>query len=367
MSAKRILITGADGYLGARLASRCLASTDDCVLLWIRASDEREFQAKRENLDRRLNGPADRVSYHWGDLTSEAPFQSVEPEAISRIIHSAAVTRFNVDEATAQNVNVEGTEKMLGFASRCRSLEAFGLLSTVYASGLKSGSVEETVIDGKDGFANHYESSKWKSEASLLRDFDHLPWRILRVATVIADSDDGCVSQYNAFHNTLKLFYYGLLSLIPGKPETPVYFVTGDFVTESVFDLMNTASNQTIYHIAHTAKESLTLGELIDLAFEIFEQESDFKSRRILKPLYADAESFDLLADGINAFGGSIVNQAISSVAPFGKQLFIRKEIDNHNLVSTLESYSAPDARQLIKNTCRYLLRTKWGRQVNAR
>lgn len=366
MSAKQTLITGADGYLGARLAARYLASTDDRVLLWIRAGDEQEFQTKRGSLNREFDRFADRVGYHRGDLTDEDPFGSVEPERISRIIHSAAVTRFNVDEATARAVNVEGTEKVLRFASRCRSLEAFGLLSTVYASGLKSGFVEETVFDGKDGFANHYESSKWKSERSLLRDSGHLPWRILRVATVIADSDDGCVSQYNAFHNTLKLFYYGLLSLIPGNSETPVYFVTGDFVTDAVFDLMNTASNQSIYHIAHTAEESLTLGELIDLAFEIFEQEGDFKARRILKPLYADAESFDLLADGINAFGGSIVNQAISSVAPFGKQLFIRKEIDNRNLVSTMQSYVASDARQLISNTCRYLLRTKWGRQANA-
>ena len=366
MSAKQILMTGADGYLGARLAIKYLASTDDRVLLWVRASDKQEFQTKSEALNRRLGGFADRVTYHYGDLTSEAPFRSVEPERIGKIIHSAAVTRFNVDEATAQNVNVEGTEKLLRFASQCQSLESFGLLSTVYASGLKSGPVTETGFDGKDGFANHYESSKWKSETGLLRDFDHLPWRILRVATVIADSDDGRVSQYNAFHNTLKLFYYGLLSLVPGTPETPVYFVTGDFVTESVFALMNTASNKTIYHLAHTAKESLTLGELIDLAFEIFEQETDFKSRRILKPLYADAEAFELLAGGASAFAGAVVNQAISSIAPFGKQLFIRKEVDNHNLVSALKSYSAPDARQLIKNTCRYLLRTKWGRHVNA-
>jgi thioester reductase-like protein len=363
MSAKQILITGADGYLGARLAKKFLASTDDRVLLWIRAGDEQEFQVRRERLNRRLNGITDRVSYHWGDLRSEAPFQPIEPEKISRIIHSAAVTRFNVDETTAQSVNVKGTEKMLRFANRCRSLESFGLLSTVYATGLRAGSIKEAVIEGKDGFANHYERSKWKSETSLLRDFDHLPWRILRVATVIADSEDGCVSQYNAFHNTLKLFYYGLLSLIPGKPETPVYFVTGDFVTDAVFRLMNTAPSQTIYHLAHTAKESLTLGELIDLAFEIFGQESDFRSRRILKPLYADAESFDLLAGAISS---SIINQAVSSVAPFGRQLFIRKEIDNQNLVSALESYNAPDARQLIKNTCQYLLRTKWGKDVKA-
>jgi thioester reductase-like protein len=362
MGAKQVLITGADGYLGMRLARKYLESTRDRVLLWVRAAEDNEFQAKREILARQSGDREDRVSYHWGDLVNKEPFESLDPSKINVVIHSAAVTRFNVDEDTARKVNAEGTEKILRFANRCSSLEAFGLLSTVYASGLKAGAIEETPLDDGAGFANHYESSKWTSETLLLSEYNHLPWWILRVATVIADSDDGRVSQYNAFHNTLKLFYYGLLSLVPGKPETPVYFVTGKFATDAIFDLMNSSRSKTIYHVAHTEEESLTLGQLIDLAFETFDRDSDFQSRRILKPLYSDAESFDLLVDGISAFGGGIVNQAVSSVAPFGKQLFIHKQIQNHNLVSALESYRAPDARQLIRNTCEYLVRTKWGK-----
>src|SRR4030095_6320923 len=150
------------------------------------------------------------------------------------------------------------------------------------------------------------------------------------------------VSQYNAFHNTLKLFYYGLLSLIPGRAETPIYFVTGEFATDSVFELMQNSLNRVIYNVAHSEAESLTLGDLIELAFETFDQEVDFRSRRILHPLFSDAESFDLLVEGISAFGGGIVNQAVSSVAPFGKQLFIRKQIQNHNVVATLRDYRAP-------------------------
>ena len=183
------------------------------------------------------------------------------------------------------------------------------------------------------------------------------------MATVIADDESGSVTQYNAFHNTLKLFYYALLSLLPGKPETPLYFVTGRFATDSIFELANRDSSRIIYHVAHRAEESVTLGQLIEIAFETFNRDPGFESRRILKPLFCDAGSFDLLADGINSFGGSVVNQALSSVSPFGRQLFIRKEIQNANLVAGLESYRSPDARRLIENTCGYLARTKWGRQ----
>jgi len=365
MRSKQILITGADGYLGMRLAKKYLETTSYRLALWVRSSDANEFHAKKENLARQIDDREDRVSYHFGDLVHEDPFCSLDPKDINSVVHSAAVTRFNVDEATAREVNTKGAEKILRLASRCPSLEAIGLLSTVYASGLKAGPVEESPLDGRSGFANHYERSKWLSENALLTEYDNLPWRILRVATVIADSDDGRVSQYNAFHNTLKLFYYGLLSLIPGRPETPVYFVTGEFAAGAVVELMENSQNKAIYNVAHSESESLTLGELIDLAFETFDRQIDFRSRRILQPLFSDAESFDLLVDGISAFGGGIVNQAVSSVAPFGKQLFIKKQIQNHNVVGALKDYRAPDARKLILNTCEYLVRTRWGRQAD--
>jgi thioester reductase-like protein len=362
MSAQQILITGGDGYTGLRLARKYLEQAEEGVLLWVRASCADAFQAKKERLCRELNDFNGRVNYAWGDLVNENPFEAVDPKEVKTIIHSAAATRFNVDEVTARKVNVEGTEKLLRFASRCESLEALGLLSTVYASGLRSGVIEESGLNGQDGFANFYESSKWMAENVLRTEFAHLPWRIFRIATIIADDDNGRVTQYNSFHNTLKLIFYGLLSLIPGDPETPLYFVTGEFVTDTIYELMERPENKVIYHVSHTADESLLLGELIDVAFDVFLQDKDFELRRVLKPLYSDAESFELLTDAVNAFGSVIVNQAVSSVAPFARQLFVHKKLQNKKLVSALDSYRAPDVRHLIRNTCEYLVSTKWGR-----
>ena len=364
MSAHQILITGGDGYTGLRLARKYLGQAEDGVLLWVRASSPDEFQAKKERLCRELNDFNGRVSYAWGDLADENPFEAVDPKEVKAIIHSAAATRFNVDEATARKVNAEGTEKLLRFASRCRSLEAIGLLSTVYASGLRPGVIAESGLTGQDGFANFYESSKWMAENALRTEFADLPWRIFRIATIIADDDHGCVTQYNSFHNTLKLIFYGLLSLIPGDPETPLYFVTGEIAADAVHALMQRPENEVIYHVSHTVEESLSLGELIDVAFDAFAQDEDFQLRRVLKPLYSDAESFELLTDAVNAFGSGIVNQAVSSVAPFARQLFVHKKLQNNKLVSALDGYRAPDVRHLIRNTCKHLVSTKWGRHT---
>ena len=268
-----------------------------------------------------------------------------------------------VESIDDEGKTIEGSEKVMKFATRCNSLEAFGLLSTVYASGLRSGMIAEVPFEAAGNFANHYERSKCASETKLMRDFDYLPWRILRVATVVADDASGRVTQFNAFHNTLKLLYYGLLSIIPGKQDTPLYFVTGDFVTDAVFNLMRNPANKAIYNVCHTRPESLNLGELIDAAFDCFAGQPDFKSRRIMKPLYADAESFDMLGSAMDSFGGSIVNQALSSVSPFARQLFIEKEFLNDKLVAALPGYVSPDQRQVIRHTCEYLVRTRWGKE----
>ena len=215
------LITGADGYVGLGLVDRYLKN-DSPVLAWVHANTAAELTAKKEVMLPRLTDNGVRIQvgtnlgFASGALSDETPFDSINPDEIETFIHSAAVTRFNVDAETARITNLEGTRKALKFAERCKKLKRFVFISTLYASGLQSGDIAERPLlkDGRD-FANHYERSKWASENELLADYSHLPWQIPRVATIIADNERGIVTQQNAFHNTLKLVYYGLLSVMP--------------------------------------------------------------------------------------------------------------------------------------------------------
>lgn len=359
----QVLITGADGYLGTRLADLYLQTTDALLLLWVRASGKGEFEAKQTRLVERFGHFGGRVGCAWGDLASDYPFDDIDPTKVSAIVHTAAVTRFNVDEETARTVNTQGTARVLSFADRCPSLEAIGVLSTVYASGMRPGAIEEGPLDADCGFANHYERSKWESEQLVLSAFAHLPWRIFRVATVVADDEQGRVTQFNALHNTLKLCYYGLLSVVPGDPATPVYLVTADFATRAIFELMRAAPQRSVYHVCHTRDQSLALGELVDLAYGVFNEAEDFRSKRILKPLFCDAESFEVLTDGMGSVSGP-VGQALASVLPFARQMFVTKDVRNDHLVSALRDYHAPDPRRLLVGTCRNLVRGRWGREV---
>ena len=360
----KTLITGAGGYVGARTARQILDTAGDGVILWLHASTEEEASAKISALAPAFGEYGARVDYRWGELGAAEPFASVDPSEVRGIVHGAAVTRFNVDEATAERVNVEGAEKLFRFAGTCGALDHLIYVSTVYASGLREGIIGETALDSASGFANHYERSKWKAEQILAARFAHLPWRIARVATVIADDTTGTVTQQNAVHNTLKLFFYGLLSLVPGKEHTPLYFVTGDFVAEALATLCRASAPHAIYHVVHTRDESLPLDELVTIAFDTFATDDAFRARRVLKPLYADAESFDILAAGIDSFGGDTFKQALGSVAPFARQLFVQKEFTNDGLIAAVGEglARAPAARDLMKATCEHLVRTRWGK-----
>ena len=371
MPENSILITGGNGYLGLRLADSILRNTDYEVQLLVHASSEAELASKMPAAARgSAPGGATfqaaltdrRLKIIASELSSENPFASATTKGIKQIIHSAAVTRFNVEEDLANKVNILGSEKILRFATQCPDLEVVQFLSTVYASGLRTGIVNEAVLDRAPAFSNHYERSKWESEQLLHEKFLDLPVNIVRIATLISDNDTGTVSQQNAFHNTLKLFYYGLLSLFPGDKETPVYFVTGDFVLDAIMSILNSKNKGQIYHVCHQLSETAKLEQLVDTVFNTFENYADFKIRRVLRPLWSDAESFDLLKEGIGGVSSGVMAQAVSSVAPFSRQLFCPKDFRNEKLRALMPNYKAPDPVKLIESTARYLADTKWGR-----
>lgn len=350
----QVLVTGAEGYLGNAVARRFLEAGRE-VVLWFRASGEDELRAKEARLRASLGKLGRRAVCAAGDLTDEAPFERVDPRRIERIIHAAAATSFAVDGETADSVNVAGAAKLLAFAARCPRLGRVALLSTLYSSGLTSGTIEEAPLHARPEFANHYERSKWEAEALLRGPLGALPWTIARVATVVADDETGAVGQQNAVHNTLKLLYYGLLSIVPGKPDTPLYFVTRQFVVDAIYALAS-GDGGGVIHVSHGRTEALRLGEVVDLVYETFLRDESFRRRRILKPIFADEEAFRLLVEGTRAFAGGVVSQAVESLAPFARQLYVAKAIADRKLLELVPEARLPESRELLRRTCEQLV-----------
>lgn len=361
--AGQVLITGADGYLGRLVAEKFLREKKSEVVLVVRASNDIELQAKRQKMTEYLKGFEGQYRIVQGDLRSEQMFSDIDPLNVTKICHTAAITRFNVEEDTATVVNNRGSELVYRWALKCPKLESFAYTSTLYSTGLHEGVIDERAFDSSAGFGNFYEQSKWNAETKLIEKYEGLPWQVYRVATIMCDDASGRVTQYNAFHNTMKLLYYGLVSLMPGDRETTLYFVTGDWVASGIFELMNKPYRHRIYNVAPAYEDALNLGQLIDITYQVFEESSDFKLRRILKPLFTDLKSFELLSQGVQGLGGDILNQALSSVTPFAKQLFLKKQVRNEKFVADLSQQTRlPQMQDLVRSTVKYLVASRWGR-----
>ena len=361
-SAPMVLVTGAGGYLGRRLGRRFLDRGGQDVVLAVRTEEARSALAG--DLGLFASGPQARIVV--ADLAGPDPFAEIDDRMLRRIttiVHAAAATRFNVEREVARRVNVEGTGHVLALARRCPRLERLAHISTVYASGLREGVILEEPDDGAAGFANAYEWSKWAAEQLVVAE-GSLPWSVLRVATIIADDDSGAVTQHNAFHETLKLCFYGLLSLLPGRGDTPLYLATGDATTDVVARLADPACAGGVYHVAADRSAAITLGEVLDLVFARFEQVEEFSHKRILRPLLADRESFDLLVGGVTSFAGSVVHQALANVAPFARQLYVDKALDNRRLRAALPDYRPADPSALVAATVDQLVAQRWGRRA---
>lgn len=353
----RILITGADGHLGYAIADWLLRNTERELVLWVRAGDEALRQRKLERLHDLLQ--SERCHIAWGDLDWEEPFVDVDPDAISEIIHSAAAIDFNIPRDLAERVNLNGTRRLLEFARHCPGLRRCALLSTLYSAGLRDGRLTEVLHDDNAPFANHYEWSKWHSERLLAEEFNTLPWQVLRVATIVADDAQGQVAQQNVVHNTMRLMYYGLLSILPGIPDTRIYLTTTDFAAEACSRLLLEGPDRRIFHLSDDAQHALRLGQLLDQVYRCFGEDRLFRRSGILKPLYCSREAFEVLVSGIGQ-QSDVIGQALASVAPFAPQLFSDKQVCTRNLSTCLPDLNVPDMQIILPAVSRNLVATRW-------
>jgi hypothetical protein len=80
-----------------------------------------------------------------------------------------------------------------------------------------------------------------------------------------------------------------------------------------------------------------------------------------LKPLFADAPTFDYLARTATTFSADI-GPIISLVQPFAKQLFVHKDVHNERLVAAWPAYRLAPMRELVDKTCGWLVRSAWSK-----
>ncbi|MER5553622.1 SDR family oxidoreductase [Streptomyces sp. NPDC002793] len=171
----RVALTGATGFLGLRLV-RALLERHDSLTVLAHAGSDRALGRITRFMELTGAPPAliselpRRLSIVEIDL--RRPRLGLSPDAFRRLAdeldviwHSAGNINLDDDLAQLRRVNVEGTRSVLELAAAGIRRPLVHHIGTAFVGGARrEGVVYEDELDGRHGFENSYERSKYEAE-----------------------------------------------------------------------------------------------------------------------------------------------------------------------------------------------------------
>ncbi|CAM5363214.1 hypothetical protein SGRI78S_01882 [Streptomyces griseus subsp. griseus] len=195
---RRILLTGATGFLGRHLLDQLLARTDARIHCLVR----------RGSIDRLP--VTDRVIPVPGDLAAPGLGLSTEDHdtltTVDAIYHNAAVPHFAASYDALKSAHVDATAAILRLAGD--SGAPLHLTSTlgVFLGDAHDGRVvtEADVPTDPSGLTSGYDLSKWVADAMSVAARGHgLPVSVHRIAAIVGDTVTGATDPRSAFSRWL--------------------------------------------------------------------------------------------------------------------------------------------------------------------
>lgn len=358
---RRLFITGATGLVGEGVLRQMLRN-DPALEAFALVRDDLRWRL----VAGRLGPLASRVIPVRGDTT--LPGMGLETSVRQRVeretrivVHAAADTSFSRPLNQARVVNTVGTSHVAEVASACPQLDRFVFVSTAFVAGRTTGIVLELDNGCKDGWVNAYEQSKYEAE-SMIR-ASALPWTIVRPSTIVCRGTEGEIPQINAVHRALRIYHRGLAAMIPGDRANPFDVITSSYVTNGIARLA--LNERAVYRTAHlcSGRGALTLGELVDTAYEVWSEYPEWRKRGVERAIITDAATYDMFERAVMETGDVRLRAVLSSLSHFIPQLALPKQFDT-TVAEALLGAPPPAARSYWKPMLRTLIASSWARSV---
>ncbi|WP_420427739.1 SDR family oxidoreductase [Algiphilus sp.] len=185
-------VTGATGFIGRFLVARILQDEDAVVHVLARESSRDKVEKLKRDLG---ESAAKRIHAVWGDIADDGLVSASARKKIAgkidHIFHLAAVYDMNMDDATADRVNTEGTRNVVAFANSLGGDVRLHHMSSVAVAGIQfEGQFTEDMFDEGQPLDHPYYRTKFESE-KLVREECRVPFRVYRPGAVVGSSETG--------------------------------------------------------------------------------------------------------------------------------------------------------------------------------
>ncbi|MGW3952443.1 amino acid adenylation domain-containing protein [Streptomyces sp. NPDC004752] len=240
---RRVLLTGATGFVGAHLLARLLADTEAEIVCTVRARSVPEATTRVHaalthhgiTLDAQASA---RLTVLPADLARPGlglPRETLSDLAAScdAILHNAATVSIMRDYVTLRAANTESTRQLLRLAAVNTTPLHYVSTLSVAPPVSRSPEVPETFLPAHEQLRHGYQQSKWASERLLEQAAERgLPVTVHRLGRVVGPADTGYVNERDFLWNVLRAgIPEGIVpELFEDEIWTPVDFVARSLV-----------------------------------------------------------------------------------------------------------------------------------------
>lgn len=264
-------VTGATGFIGRFVVARLLQRDDAVVHVLVRESSKHKF----DELKKRLGATAKVLKPVYGDITQPGLVDAKSLKAlqgkVDQVYHLAAVYDLNMDDATGDKVNNEGTRNVVQFVNDLGGAVSLQHVSSVaVAGGRWVGNFSEDMFDEGQDVTHPYFRTKFESE-KIVREECTQPWRVYRPGAVVGSSQTGEMDKIDGpyyFFKTIQKItnsvpkWLPLLGLEGGKiPLAPV-----DYVADAMVAIAHKEGlDGQAFHLVQKPQDSV--GQVMEILF----------------------------------------------------------------------------------------------------